>query len=364
MDALIEPMPRPRWPHLQRETTRHKKTLWYVRVSRSDPRVRLRAPFGSPEFETEYFAAIRGEKPSERVTRESAGTLEWLWGRYCASSAWTGSLSPATRRQRENIMKHVLGSAGRAPIGEIDKAVIVEGRERRKETPSQANNYLAALAGLFAWAKEAGHVKVNPCDGVKTLSRPRSRGFPEWTPEDETAFIARWPIGTPQYLAYMVHACTGLRRGDAVRLSRSHFGRDGKIRFQAEKNGAMLNIPIHAQLVEAIQACPHPGETILVSKWGRPWVKESYGNQFHEWAKAAGVRKNSHGIRKLAATRVADAGASEMELMALFGWTDPAMARTYTKAANQSRLAEQAAAKVGNIGVLRAIFPVRNADNP
>ncbi len=349
-------MPRPRWPHLQRETNRHGKTVWYVRRDRSQPRIRLRNAFGSPEFETEYFAALRGETPQPKGPRGGAGTLEWLWGRYCETSAWTTALSPSTRRQRENIMKHVLERSGRAPVGEIDKDAIVYGREQRKATPSQANNYLAAIGGLFAWAKKAGLVASNPCEGVESLKRPKTRGFPEWTPEDETAFIAHWPLGTPQYLAYMVHACTGLRRGDAVRLGRQHFGRDGKIHLQAEKNGVELHIPIHPQLVAAIQACMPSGLSILESKWGRPWVKESYGNTFHEWAKVAGVNKNSHGIRKLAATRVADAGASEHEMMALFGWKDPAMARVYTRSANQTRLAAQAAAKVGNMGSLLELF--------
>jgi integrase len=353
----MDDMTRRRWPYLQKEKTRHGKTWWSVRLNRQSPRVRLRAEFGTPEFEMEYFAAVRGEKPAkEAATRASSGTLEWLWLRYTQSSAWTQGLKPATRRQRENIMKHVLEKAGKAPLEEIDKSSIVDGREHRKETPSQANNYLAALNGLFSWAVEADFLKTNPCEGVKTIKRPRSRGFPEWSVEDETAFIKKWPIGTRQYLAYMVHACTGLRRGDAVRLGRQHFKKDGKIHIQAEKNGAILHIPIHPQLVEAIKACPPSGLTILETTRGKPWVKESYGNSFHEWANSAGVNKNSHGIRKLAATRVADAGASELEMMALFGWNDPSMARVYTRAANQKRLAEQAAAKVGNAGMVLSLF--------
>ena len=52
-------MPRPRPPHLQREITRHGKAVWYVRVGRG-PRVRIRAEFGTPEFDAEYRAALAG----------------------------------------------------------------------------------------------------------------------------------------------------------------------------------------------------------------------------------------------------------------------------------------------------------------
>lgn len=359
MEPLIGAMPRPRWPHLQRQTSRHGKTCWYVRVDRKRPRVRIAAKFGTPKFEAEYFAAVRGEARAAPKTREAPGTLKWLWARYNNSSAWS-ELAKATRRQRENIMKHVLQKSGKAPLAELSRESVLKGRKDRKDTPSQANNFLAALHGLFEWAVEAGHLPKNLAEGVKRLKRPKNRGFPEWTSEDEAAFIKRWPLGTREYLAYMVHACTGLRRGDAVRLGRQHFRRDGKIQLQAEKNGLLLNIPIHPQLVEAIQARMPSGLTILETTRGAPWVKESYGNTFADWARAAGVAKNSHGIRKLAATRVAEAGASEHEMMALFGWSDPAMARVYTKAANQNRLAAQAAAKVGNAGSVVALFGEAN----
>jgi hypothetical protein len=46
---------------------------------------------------------------------------------------------------------------------------------------------------------------------------------------------------------------------------------------------------------------------------------------------AAGVPGSAHGVRKIAATRAANNGATEAELMALFGWTDSKMAALYTR---------------------------------
>jgi len=178
-------------------------------------------------------------------------------------------------------------------------------------------------------------MKANPCAEVKSVKRPKTKGFPEWTDEDVAKFIERWPLGTQQYVALAIHLYTGLRRGDAVRLGQQRFGQDGKIHIQAEKNKLDLHRPVHPKLVEAIQArhrrtCP---------SWRRagagPWgSKEAYGNEFLTCTKAAGIRqidtgrtKNSQGIDKLAATRVAEAGASEFESMELFGWTDPAICR-------------------------------------
>jgi hypothetical protein len=100
-------MPRPRPPHLLRETTRHGRAVWYVRVDEA-PRVRLRAEHGTPEFDAEYEAAMTG-KPRTAKGAAQAGTLAWLVERYRETSAWT-TLSVTTRRQRENIFKHAAGT--------------------------------------------------------------------------------------------------------------------------------------------------------------------------------------------------------------------------------------------------------------
>src|SRR5438034_526076 len=56
-------------------------------------------------------------------------------------------------------------------------------------------------------------------------------------------------------------------------------------------------------------------------------------------AVVAGITdKSAHGLRKLAATIWAERGATEHELMAMFGWLTPAMAALYTRAARRKLL--------------------------
>ena len=47
-----------------------------------------------------------------------------------------------------------------------------------------------------------------------------------------------------------------------------------------------------------------------------------------------------HGLRKARATFAAEAGATERQLMAIFGWKDPALARRYTETASKKKLTE------------------------
>jgi len=63
---------------------------------------------------------------------------------------------------------------------------------------------------------------------------------------------------------------------------------------------------------------------------------------------------------KLGAQRCAEAGATEHQLMALFGWTTSKQAAVYTRKANRARLEADAAAllqgHIGNESV--PLFPV------
>ena len=51
---------------------------------------------------------------------------------------------------------------------------------------------------------------------------------------------------------------------------------------------------------------------------------------------------SAHGLRKAGATRAAEGGASERQIMAIFGWTTGKMATLYTRTADRKRLARDA----------------------
>jgi hypothetical protein len=101
--------------------------------------------------------------------------------------------------------------------------------------------------------------------------------------------------------------------------------------------------------------------TYIAGANGRPLTKESFGNEFKAACKKAGVPGSAHGVRKIAATTAADNGATEFELMAIFGWTDPKMAAHYVKSANRKGLAARAMQKLnaGRTSIPAPLHPVR-----
>jgi integrase len=340
----MEPMPRPRPPHLQRQVTRHGKAVWYVRMGKGR-RTRIRATFGTPDFDAEYHAAItaRPRPPSSNV---AADTLAWLIERYRETPAWL-DLSFSTRRQREAILAHIIESAGKPPYAQITRATIVAGRDRRHGTPAQARHFLETMRGLFRWATDAQLVKTNPTAGVADPARPKNSGIPVWTEEQVAAYERRWPLGTRQRVWLDVLLYTGLRRGDAVRLGRQHV-RNGAATIKTEKNDTEVTLPILPVLGETLRAGPCGDLTFIIGANGHPLDKRSFGNQFRKACRAAGVLRSAHGLRKVAATRAANAGATVAELEAIFGWSGGRMASLYTRAADRRQLARRAMHKLAN----------------
>jgi integrase len=338
----MQDMPRPRPPHLHRQVTRHGKAVWYVRI-RKGPRIRIRSPFGTPEFDAEYQAALSGA-PRRQKGAPAAGTLGWLIARYREVGAWT-TLALATRRKREAIFKHAIEAAGDAPYSKITAKAIRDGCERRSKTPAQAGHFFDTMSGLLKWAAKAELIAKDPTAGLDNPYIRKGDGIPPWTEDDVAAYERRWPIGTRERVWLDVLLYTGLRRGDAVQLGRQHI-RDRVIEIKTEKTGTPVWLRLLPVLQATLAAGPCGDLTFIVGDTGRPLTAESFGNAFRKACRAAGVRKSPHGLRKIAATRAANAGATVAELESMFGWTGGNMASHYTRSADRRRLGLSASHKL------------------
>jgi len=337
-------MPKTRPPYIQKEITKNGKIFWYVR-KRPNPRIRIRGEYGSPEFIKAYEAAIIGADQPKRG-KCASGSLGWLIEQYRKSSAWL-SYSQSTKKQRDAIFYHIVHNTGDAPISAITRQVIAKSADARASAPHAAKNFLKAMGGLFKWAVEAEYAESNPCSGVKPPKPKNSEGFAAWTEDDIAAYEARWPLGTKERVWLDVLLYTGLRRGDAVRIGRQHI-RNGIATLRTEKSGfkVEVNLPILPILQKTLNAGPTGDLAFICGANRQPLAKGSFGAMFVAAAKKAGVHKSAHGIRKIAATRAANAGATVAQLKAIFGWTSDSMPSLYTKTADRKRLAAEAIEKL------------------
>jgi hypothetical protein len=137
------------------------------------------------------------------------------------------------------------------------------------------------------------------------------------------------------------------REARFVRFGRQHV-RNGVGEIKTEKSGETVKVtlPILPVLQRTLDAGPCGELTFICGENGKPLTKESFGNLFRHACNAAGVPGSAHGVRKVAATRAANSGATVAQLEAIFGWTGGVMASHYTRSADRARLAREAMHKL------------------
>jgi integrase/recombinase XerD len=96
--------------------------------------------------------------------------------------------------------------------------------------------------------------------------------------------------------------------------------------------------------------------TYLVTAHGKPRSKYGLGNDFAKWASEAGLpaRCRLHGLKKGGMRRLAEAGNTTHELMAISGHRTLTEVQRYTKDADKKRLADS--------GMAKKLAQSRNAD--
>ena len=164
-------------------------------------------------------------------------------------------------------------------------------------------------------------------------------------PADLDRFEDRHPIGTKAHLALGLLQYLGVRRSDVVQLGRQHV-RDGRITFRMHKGRRKGTIPpltlkIIPSLQNIIDAGPTGDLAFLVTEYGKPFTAAGFGNWFRTRCNEAGLHGlSAHGVRKAAATRAAENGATAHQLMAMFGWLTLAQAELYTRMAEREELSD------------------------
>jgi integrase len=335
---------------LRRELDRHGNLRWYVKVTGAPRKHRMRSEHGTPAWWREYAEAVArlsieaGRAPAPEPKTEK-GTVAWVIDRYLESSAWL-DLDEHTRLKRTPLLAEFRTEHGDKPAGGLHRRAVMDIQDRWKVTrgANAANHRLKAVRGVYRWAAKQQMIDRDATREVPSL-RVATSGYHTWTAAEIARFVDRWPIGTSPYVAMAVMLCTGARIGDAYKLGPTNLT-GSRIRFRpsktADKSQISVSIPVMPMLREALAAGP-TGETAwIVGTRGRPFAKPaSLGNAFKGWCRDAGLPHcSAHGLRKGGATFLAQRGATEKQLMAVYGWSDPEMAHLYTKAAERERLAE------------------------
>lgn len=358
---------------------RHGNVRLYFRAA-GKKKVRLRETPGSAEFHEEVrcarecipYASTWSMPKSTVHTAASRGSLLWLCQEYFRRGG--AEVSEATMLRRRTILEGVcelphplrgpvnrdFPSKGSLPFASMKRAHVKELRDTRADAPGAANNITKAVSAMFAWAKDAEIVEVNPANGIKRLTTGNGEGFHTWEVSEIVQYENRHQRGTMARMALAVFMFTGLRLSDAAILGRQHITqirnketgawekwiriKPGKTdKSKVRKVPIIVEIPLLPELEDEVSSAPSGNLTFLVTEYGRPFSENGLGNKMRQWCDEAGLPNcSAHGVRKAGATVAAENGATHEQLKAIYGWTTYQQPDHYIRKARRRKVAQSA----------------------
>ena len=211
--------------------------------------------------------------------------------------------------------------------------------------PSTANMTLKILVGILNWGIDREWLVSNPAARIKKL---QTGHFPAWTAAEADFAEAHFP----EHLRRLVILAryTGQRRSDLVGLLWSAYNGQS-IKVVQQKTKVTLMVPVHPKLKAELDVWKAEARSIyiLTMQSGLPMMPHSASEAVLRKVKSLGMRKglNIHGLRKLAAAELANAGCSMHEIASITGHKSYAMISLYTASASQENMAVSAVKKWG-----------------
>lgn len=326
-------------------------TKRYYFRRRGQPLVRLHGEPLSEPFMKEYRACMEWSAPAVAI---SEGSFEWICDQYMDSPAFK-SKAKATRDARRRVIASMVSEPLDPDQPEKFGAERAKGltpehieilRDRKADNPHAGNERLKILGQVFKLAKAKKWVPVNIVIGVERLETPEG-GHKTATDEDIAQYLAKHSSG-PAWVAGMLLKHLGVRISDLRILGRQNV-KKGRMVFETVKTGVLCELPIPPELSAAL---PRDNMTFLLSEAGKPFESDkALSQRVAKWFRQAGITNGitAHSVRKWRATKMAEMGATEYQLMASFGWRDPKEARPYVQAANRQKMAQEGADKMAGV---------------
>ena len=305
----------------------------------------LPGPYGSPEFRAAYEAACEGIRLAGG-RRAPPGTVGYLIEAYLGSKGYL-RLADSTRRDvrgRLDWIRDAIGGAKYAKIEPRHVAAIME----KKGGPTAANRLRKDLGQLYRFAgKRLGYRGPNPA-ALADSHKTRKGGYRTWTDDEIETFRAAHATGSKARLALEILVNTGASRVDAINFTRANIA-GARVRYRRAKTEQQVDLPILPELGRELASLP-PTQMVLLSRedGSKGYANDSFGNIFRRWCAKAGLSGLPvHGLRKAGARRLAEAGATEFEVMSFLGHGTAREASRYVAAANRATLADSGMAKLG-----------------
>jgi integrase len=300
-------------------------------------------PTHHPEFLAAYAKAATGDA---KATKPISGTMDAALVAFMRSDVYL-SVSDATRRVWRRGIEDMRQRYGSAAI-QVVKPMHVE-TDLKRFTGNPANQRLKIWRAVGAWWQEQGLTRGNVTEGIKRRRVAKSDGHTPLSEDDVARVRARWPLDTPERLAFELVHWTGARISEAATLTEGMIGKDGWLTYRQGKTRNVVSVPIYApapawavpdgQLAAALAARKERHMALMVTAYGKPRSVKGASQWFAAILRAAGIEgKSAHGLRKYRAILMAENGATPDQRMAWLGHESITEADNYSRAADRRRL--------------------------
>jgi integrase len=337
------------FPGVSSYPDRHGQRRWRYRkggFSRD-----LGTDYGSADFVRRYEAAVTEHRTARKAgagaTKTIPGSVNDLVASWYQSPEWK-ALADLTKRTYRGVIEPFRQKHGDKPVNRLERRHVMGFLAEKAETPSAANNLRKRLGQLLDHAIALDWIKTNPARLTKPY-KITGEGFHAWDEGEIARFFEVHSPGTLAHLAVTLMLYTGAARVDAVKLGPMNI-KAGRLEYRRQKtaktNGVLVSIPLHPDLPGVLATCPSD-RPFLATAYGKSRSPDGLGNLMRKWCAEAGLPEcSAHGLRKACARRLAEAGATAHEIMAVTGHKTLAEVQRYTETAMREGLADSAHAKL------------------
>jgi integrase len=345
-------------PYVQRAA---KGQRLYFR--KGDFRCRLYSPDGSDDLKREIEAIQARLADVERATRPTTNTIGEALDLYAASADFLSN-SPSTQADYNRRRAEIKIDAGDVLLSEVDAEFVTSLTSHwwaRGHRVAALN--LQVLRNACMPAVLDGRIVADPFSSQKKVRRPHNSGEPNpaWRDDEVRALIAeavaRKQPGLARAIALGRYA--GFRRSTictvplAARIIMDdEHGRRRWIYWLTKKRQVLADKPEDLRLTQLLGETPDAAATIAYNADGRPFnargLNQALDRLIDRLAEKGQVRPNLtlHGLRHARGVELANAGASDAEIMSQLEHLSTRAAQIYRRQAHRRVLAESAQSKI------------------
>ncbi len=336
------------FPNASPYNDRHGKRRWRFRKGLFS--AELGCDYGSQEFIERYEAAKEGQRTRGLigVSKTIKGSLSALIVSYYSSTEFI-ALSDKTKTDYRGVIERLRNEHGSKRVIHLQRRHVADMMAKRSDTPSAANNMRKRLIQLLDHAILLDWRTDNPARLVKPF-KVNSQGFHTWDEGEISQFFEVHETDSLAHKAVSLMLYTGAARVDVVKLGWSNV-RNGRIEYRRQKtkktNGVLISLPIHPELEKVLESLSKDSFTFLETAYGKARTANGLGNAMRTWCNDANLPNcAAHGLRKACARRLAEAGATPNQIMAVTGHKTLSEVERYTQAASREDMADSAMSKL------------------